>query len=224
MNVPVLITAESGMGKSSAARTLPAGKTVIVNCERKPMPFKDFKKFKNVNIKKYKDYSNLIKELSGEKGKAYDYVVIDSLTSLLEICNKYCNTVYSGYTIWSEYNDLVYNILQDMKDLDQQVFITGIPEYIEIAPGEMRSVIKTKGKEFKGAIPKEFAIVVHGHVIDDEEGNITEYQFDAKPSKYTSAKSPDGMFEERYIPNDMLLIAEAIQSYYGEDDESDSGA
>ena len=219
INVPVLITAESGMGKSSAARTLPPGKTVIVNCERKPMPFKSFSKFKNVNIKRYKDYATLIKQLMGEKGKEYDYVVIDSLTSLLEICNKYCNTIYSGYNIWSEYNDLVYNILQDMKDLPQQVFITGIPEYIEIAPGEMRAVIKTKGKEFKGAIPKEFAIVLHGHVNDDDEGNITEYLFDTKPSKYTSAKSPDGMFEDRYIPNDMLAIADAINEYYGDEDE-----
>ena len=212
--VPVLITADSGMGKSSSARTLPADKTVIVNCERKPMPFKSFKDFKNVNISKYKDYKNLVKQLMGEKGAEYDYVVIDSLTSLLEICNKYCNTVFSGFNIWSEYNDLVYDILQDIKDLPQQVFVTGIPEYIDIAPGEVKAVIKTKGKEFKGAIPKEFAIVLHGHVIDDEEGNITEYQFDTRPSKATSAKSPDGMFEERYIPNDMLYIAEKIDEYY----------
>ena len=218
INVPVLITAESGQGKSSSARTLPADKTVIINCEAKPMPFKEFSKFKNINIRKYKDYTNLIKELMGEGGKKYDYIVIDSLTSLLEICNKYCNTIYSGYSIWSEYNDLVYNILYDIKDLPQQVFVTGIPEYIEVAPGEMRAVIKTKGKEFKGSIPKEFAIVLHGHLTDDEEGNIVDYQFDTKPSKYTSAKSPDGMFEERYIPNDMQYIADKISDYYEDSD------
>jgi predicted AAA+ superfamily ATPase len=68
VNVPVLIVAESGSGKSSAARTLPADKTVILNCEAKPMPFKEFTKFKNVNIRKHKDYMKLINELKGEKG------------------------------------------------------------------------------------------------------------------------------------------------------------
>jgi len=216
VTVPVLITAESGLGKSSAARTLPPDKTVIINCERKPMPFKEFKKFKNINVKTYKEYNKVITALKSKEGEKYDYVVIDSLTSLLEICNKYCNTVFSGYTVWSEYNDLVYNILLDIKELKQQVFVTGIPEYIETTPGELRAVIKTKGKEFKGAIPKEFAIVLHGHILDDEEGNITDYQFDTKPSRYTSAKTPDGMFKDRYIPNDMFLVAKAIEAYYND--------
>lgn len=214
MNVPTLIVAPSGSGKSSSARTLPADKTVIVNCERKHMPFKGFREFKNVNVSKYKNYKALIKQLSGEKGKEFDYVVIDSLTSLLEICNKYCETVFSGYNVWSEYNSMVYEILQDMKDLPQQVFITAIPEYIEVGPGENKAVAKTKGKEWKGSISKEFAIVLHGHLMDDEEGNITAYQFDTRPSKGTDAKTPDGMFADRYIPNDMKLVADAINEYY----------
>jgi len=212
INVPTLIVGMSGSGKSSTFRNLPSDKTVIVNCERKPMPFKGFGKFKNVNIGKYKDYTQLISEL--KKNDTYEYVVIDSLTSLLEICNKYCETVYNGFNIWSEYNSMVYNVLQDMKDLPQQVFITGIPEFIEIAPGEMKAVLKTKGKEWKGAIEKEFAIVLHTHLMDDEEGNITHYQLDTKPSKLTSAKSPNDMFENRYIDNDAAIVVEAINAYY----------
>jgi len=218
INVPVLVVGNSGSGKSSTFRNLPADKTVIVNCERKPMPFKGFSKFKNVNIRKHKDYATLIKELTGEKGNQYDYIVIDSLTSLLEISNKYCNTVYSGYNIWSEYNDIVYDLLQSVKDLKQQVFVTGIPEYLEIAPGEYKAFVKTKGKEYKYAIEKEFAIVVHTDLVDDEEGNITEYRLDTKPSKHTSAKSPAGMFDDRFIPNDAMLISDAIQAYYNDDE------
>jgi hypothetical protein len=213
INVPVLIVGMSGSGKSSTFRELPADKTVIVNTERKPMPFKGFSKFKNINISKYKDYTKLMKELK-EAGDKYDYVVIDSLTSLLEMCNKYCETVYSGFNIWSEYNSMVYNVLQDIKDLPQQVFVVGIPEFIEIAPGEIKAVVKTKGKEFKASIEKEFAIVLHTHLNDDEEGNITEYLLDTKPSKSTSAKSPNGMYEQRYIPNDATVIDKAINEYY----------
>jgi len=212
INVPVLIVSESGSGKSSSARTLPADKTVIVNTEAKPMPFREFAKFKNINIRKYKDFQKVMKEL--QSSDKYEYVVIDSLTSLLEMCNKYCNTVYSGYNIWSEYNDIVYNTLQDIKDLPQQVFVTAIPEYIETAPGEKTAVAKTKGSEWKGAMSKEFAIVLHGHLSEDEEGNITDYQFRTKPSKYDQTKTPDGMFEDKFVPNDMKLISDAIRNYY----------
>jgi len=110
---------------------------------------------------------------------------------------------------------MVYNVLQDMKDLPQQVFMTGIPEFIEVAPGEVKAVLKTKGKEWKGSIEKEFAIVLHTHLEDDEEGNITGYKLDTRPSKTTSAKSPNEMFEERYIENDAKGITDAIQEYYG---------
>jgi hypothetical protein len=144
----------------------------------------------------------------------YKYVVIDSLTSLLEIANKYCESVYSGFSIWSEYNSLVYDALQDIKELPQQVFIVGIPEYIETKYGEPKAFIKTKGKEWKAAIEKEFAIVLHTNMVEDEEGNIIEFRLDTRPSKHTSSKSPDGMFEERYVPNDATQIVEAIKAYY----------
>ena len=210
----VLLVGQSGSGKSSSARTLPADKTVIVNVEAKPMPFKEFKDFKNINIRRHKDYMKLIKELK-EAGDKYEYVVIDSLTSLLEMAHKYCTSIYSGYSIYSEYNDLIYNILQDIKDLPQQVFVTAIPDYIEVETGLLRAVPKVKGKEWaNGAIAKEFAIVLNTHLIADEEGNIVEYQFDTKPSKTTVGKSPNGMFEERYMPNDLKAVSDAIKTYY----------
>jgi hypothetical protein len=106
----------------------------------------------------------------------------------------------------------------DIKDLPQQVFITAIPEYIDIGDGVQKAYAKTKGKEFKASIEKEFAIVLHTNLTDDEEGNITEYQFDTKPSKYTSAKTPDGMVETRYMPNDLALVDKYIKEYYGGDE------
>ncbi len=212
MNVPVLLVGESGSGKSSTFRNLDPEKTVILNTERKPMPFREFSKFKNININKYKDYGQIIKEL--KSNTEYENVIVDSLTSLLEISNKYCETVFSGYNIWSEYNSMVYNILQDMKDLPQQVFITAIPEYMDDGQGNIKAFAKTKGKEFKYSIEKEFAIVLHTHLEDDDEGNISAYQLDTNPSRHTSAKSPNGMFEDRFIPNDASLIIDAVHEYY----------
>jgi len=212
VTIPTLIVGDSGSGKSSSFRNLPPEETVVLNTERKVLPFRGFNKFKNININRYKDYDKVIKEL--KKDTKYKYVVIDSLTSLLEICNKYCETVFSGYTIWSEYNSMVYNILQDMKELPQQVFITAIPEFFDDGQGNVKAFAKTKGKEFKYSIEKEFAIVLHTYMQEDDEGNISAYLLDTKPSKHTSAKSPDGMFEDRYIPNDVTLVDKAVHEYY----------
>lgn len=212
VKVPTLIVGDSGSGKSSSFRNLDPKKTVILNCERKVLPFRSFNKFKNIDINRYKDFQKVMKEL--KDNKEYEYVVIDSLTSLLEISNKYCETVFSGYSIWSEYNSIVYDILQTMKELPQQVFITAIPEQADNGQGDFKAFAKTKGKEFKFSIEKEFAIVLHTNMQEDDEGNIIAYRFDTKPSKHTSAKTPDGMFTDRFIENDATKISEAIDEYY----------
>ncbi len=216
INVPMLVIGPSGSGKSSSLRNLPPKKTVILNTERRPLPFRKFTQFKNININKYKDLKAKLKLLAGKEGEAYDYVVIDSMTSLLEIINKYSETVFSGYSIWSEYNSMVYDILQEIKELPQQVIATGIPEYLELEPGENKAFLKTKGKEWKYSLEKEFSIVLHTHMTDDDEGNITAYQFDTKPSKHTSAKTPDDMIKDRFIDNDIMLVDDAKNEYYAE--------
>jgi len=211
MNVPILIVAPTGSGKSTSLKNLPPDRTVILNTERRPLPFRGFTKFKNINIGRYKEFKQVMGEL--KKSKDYDYVVIDSMTSLMEIVDKYARTVFSGYTIYSEYNAMIYDILQDIKELEQQVITTGVPEYFE-GNDIPKAYLKTTGKIWKYTLEKEFSIVLHMRLLDDDEGNITDYQFDTKPSNHTSAKTPAGMIEERYIPNDVMLVIEAVNEYY----------
>lgn len=212
--VPVLIVGQSGSGKSSTFRNLDPAKTVVVNTERKPLPFKEFAKFKNVNISKYKDFVRLIDEL--QKNETYDVVIIDSFTSLTEIINKYCDTAFSGFDQWKAYNEAIQNALWSIKDLPQQVFITGIPEYLDAGAGEQKGYIRVKGKEHKyGGTEKEFSIVLWTKMIENEAGEIEDFQLSYKPSKYNTAKAPDGMFDG-ILPNDALLVMNAIDKYYGE--------
>ena len=213
MNTNVLIVGDSGSGKSSTFRNLDPKTTVVLNVERKDLPFRSFSKFKNINIKTYKEFSTLLKEL--QKDAKYKTVVIDSMTSLIEIIDKYCKAVYTGYSVWAEYNDLIWNTLQDIKDLPQQVFVTAIPEFIEVKPNEYKAFARVKAKEHKGGgIEKEFTIVLHTDLVEDDEGNITDFRLDTRSNKHNSSKSPDGLFKERYIPNDAALIMEAINEYY----------
>jgi len=212
MKVPCLIIGESGSGKSSSFRNLPPEKTVILNTERKAMPFKGFSKFKNIDIGSVKAFNTVISEL--KKDEKYEYVVIDSLTSLTELINKYTEITFNGFEIWKQYNSHIYDALQNIKSLPQQVFITAIPEYLEKSLGEMKGYARVKGKELKyGAIEKEFAIVMWTNLIEDEDGLVVDYQLSYKPNKHDTSKAPSEMFTED-VPNDGMYIAEKIREYY----------
>ena len=213
MKVPVLVIGESGSGKSSSMRNLQADKTVILNTERKAMPFKGFSKFKNIDIASVKSFNQVVTEL--KKDDKYDYVVIDSLTSLTELINKYTEITFNGFEIWKQYNSHIYDALQAIKSLPQQVFITAIPEYLEKSLGEIKGYARVKGKELKyGAIEKEFAIVLWTHLVEDEDGVVVDYQLAYNPNKHNTAKAPNELFEGQ-IPNDCKLVYEKIQEYYG---------
>lgn len=177
------------------------------------MPFKSFAKFKNVNVSKYKEFVQLMEEL--KKNETYKVVVIDSLTSLTEIVQKYTDTVFSGFEQWKQYNEAIQGALWTIKDLPQQVFITGIPEYMDVAPGETKGFIRVKGKELKfGGSEKEFAIVLWTKMIQNDDGEVEQYTLQYKPNKNNTAKAPSGMFEG-VLENDAAKIMECIEAYYG---------
>ncbi len=214
MNVPVLLCGASGSGKSSTFRNLDPETTLVVNTERKPLPFKSFNKFKNVNISNYRDYAQLMIEL--KEDTKYKVVIIDSFTSLTEIVGRYTDSVFQGFEQWKQYNQIVQDALWAVKDLPQQVFMTGIPEYMETSPGEVKGYIRVKGKEHKyGGVEKEYAIVLWTDMLEDKEGMVTDYNLIYTPNRHNSAKAPAEMFEGP-LANDASVIIEKINEYYDE--------
>jgi len=212
MNVPVLIIGESGSGKSSTMRSLPPEKTVILNTERKAMPFKGFSKFKNIDISSVKSFNTVMSEL--KKDDKYEFVVIDSLTSFTELVNKYTEITFSGFESWKQYNSHIYDAMQVIKSLKQQVFVTAIPEYLEKSLGELKGYARVKGKELKhGGIEKEFAVVLWTNLVEDEDGVVIDYQLSYEPNKHNTAKAPHEMFEGD-VKNDALFVSESIHEYY----------
>jgi hypothetical protein len=144
----------------------------------------------------------------------YQYVVIDSLTSLTELANKYTEVTFNGFEIWKQYNALIYDALQSIKELPQQVFITAIPEYLEKSLGEVKGYARVKGKELKyGNIEKEFAIVLWTKLVEDMDGVVVDYQLSYTPNKHDSSKAPNEMFEGD-LPNDCQLVHNKIVEYY----------
>lgn len=57
-----------------------------------------------------------------------------------------------------------------------------------------------------------FSIVLYGKIITGKDGNL-EYVFQTHNDGANTCKSPLGMFEEDYIPNDLQIVIDAIKEY-----------
>lgn len=220
---PVAIIGDSGTGKSSAIETLPPERTCILNTENKPLPMRNFNQFKNMMLTDFKKISSTLDALMTPEMEAkYDYVVMDSFTSLCEIVYRYSNKINNGYEVWGQYNEMIVDILIKLKKLKQQVFIIALPEQKAEQFGETKSYARIKGKELKyGFFEKELAVVLYtSPIYDDDSGEMLDVELDYKPNKKNSAKAPRGLFEVK-PKNDALAIAKAIKSYYeGETNEA----
>ena len=73
---------------------------------------------------------------------------------------------------------------------------------------------KTMGKFVKEKVTYEglFTTVLLCDKEDGEEGQVNHF-FWTRKSRST-VKTPEGMFAEQKIPNDLFLVAKAISSYY----------
>ena len=219
------IIGDSGTGKSSMFGTLPAVRTVILNTETKELPIENFSEFNNIMIDAFKKLDKTLDALKKpEMVEKYDYVVLDSFTSMAEMIDKYANHVFSGYEVWNQYNMMISDVVKKIKVLPQQVFIVAIPEQKAEQFGEVKAYARVKGNELKfGFLEKELAIVMFtnpAYAEEDipekeiEEGEMISVHMDYKPNKRNSAKAPRGLFTKKPI-NDALAIAKAIDTFYG---------
>jgi len=220
-SVPVLVVGESGTGKSTSIAHLPPSETVILNTEIKALPMSNHDDFTVIDINSYKKLDQALRQIQSEKGDKFKYLVLDSFTSMTEIIDKYTSAVYNGYDIWKNYNLLIYDIINRLKQMKQQVFVLGIPEQKAENFNETKKYIRVKGNELKyGNIEKEFTIVLYTNpIFDDDTGEMEDVEFIYKPNKKNSAKSPVGLFSSR-PKNDLLEVSKAINAFYAKERKS----
>jgi hypothetical protein len=98
---------------------------------------------------------------------------------------------------------------------DLKVFYFTHPETIEDGGEIIGYKIKTAGKLIDNQIVLEglLTVCLYTHVEEGKDGSIT-YNFVTNRFRKYPAKSPDGMFEELKIPNDLQLVANNVTEYY----------
>ena len=217
----ILVIGESGSGKSTATRTLKSDETFLIRVTDKDLPFQGWKKdyitYDKItgtgNMITSYNPATLIKALAlAKKGQHIKTVVIDDLQYLMsfEFMER---AKESGWQKFTDIAQNTYNVISAAKALrvDQTVIFLchSTDEYFD---GGRKTKIKTIGKMLDEKITIEgmFTIVLLSQIEKTETG--LKYWFYTNNDGTTTAKSPEGMFDEK-IPNDLNAVLERIKTY-----------
>lgn len=213
MGLPVLILGESGSGKTYAIREFDPKSVGVFAVEKSILPFR--KKFQ---VAKHATYETIMKVFKSDKCNLKTFIIDDSQYLLVnEMFDKAKDAGYGKFTdIALHFRNLIHYINHNMPD-DVIVYFL---HHTETDSNTGRIKAKTVGKMLDNQLTVEgcFSIVL----LTQVEG--TEHFFITQSDGYTTAKSPEGMFDIR-IPNDLKAVDDAIREYYGltgEDDNEES--
>lgn len=217
----IAIVGSTGTGKSTSIKHLDPKETYIINVAKKELPFKGADKLYNTENKNYKEVDDaneitrLLKTIS-EKAPHIKHIIIEDSNYIMgfNLMTKATEVGFTKYTLMAR--DMV-DLLRTTRSLrdDLKIFYFSHPEAIEDSGEIVGYKIKTAGKMIDNQIGLEglFTICLYTHVEETKDGTCNYYFVTNRFKKYP-AKSPDGMFEEIKIPNNLKLVSETINEYY----------
>lgn len=211
MSIACLVLGNSGAGKSTSLRHLDPTKTLLIQCIKKPLPFKPKgwavrgPGHKDGNIFQTDD-PILIEKLM--RGTSKPIIVIDDYSQTM--VHEMMDTIdVKGYEKFTQLAKNAWHVFQAAGDLahDKRVYILSHTATSE-ATGEV--AMKTVGKLIDEKIlpPAYFTVVLRAQRINDQ------YIFSTQTNGSDPCKSPVGMFEDQHIPNDLAAVDLAICDYY----------
>jgi hypothetical protein len=82
--------------------------------------------------------------------------------------------------------------------------------------GAQYKKVMTAGKQLDRIVLESMSSVVLFTEVKVDGKGKNEYMFQTQTDGVSTAKSPEGMFEDFLIPNDLLEIKNAMNKYYNE--------
>lgn len=221
MSNTVLVIGQSGSGKSTSLRNLDPKSTFIINVLDKALPFRGYKKNYKLVTKENKegnyfasnDWQHIIRciQMVNKERTDITTLVIDDWQYILayEFMRRVSEKGYDKFSElamhgWATIDACINtrptltNFILAHSDHD----VTG------------KAKCKTIGKMLDEKITIEglFTTVLHSRVVD--EAFVFQTQYDGEHL----AKSPLGMFDEHFIPNDLVAVKEAVETYFNDEE------
>lgn len=212
------VMGESGAGKTTAMRNLDPKKTFYIDCDKKGLNWKGWKKQYSADAKNYwsSDSFAIVNGLldkinSEEQFKKIKYVVIDTLNGLMVAEEMKILAMQTGdkRSAWSDLAQNGWSIINKalaMRD-DLTVIILCHSETISDDNGIIRTRIKTNGRKLEKLVLESKMTTVVWSVRQDGK-----YKFILSADGST-CKVPLGAFQEDEIENDIMLVIKALEEY-----------
>jgi hypothetical protein len=215
------IVGQTGTGKSTAIKHLDPKETYIINVAKKELPFKGSEKLYNTENKNYKEVDDaneitrLLRTISDKAPHIKNIVIEDSNYIMgFNIVSKATEVGYTKFSLMAK--DMV-DLFRESRKLreDITVFYLTHPETIEDGGDIVGYKIKTAGKLIDNQVLLEGLMTVCLYTyVDENKDGTASYHFITNRFKKMPAKSPDGMFAEVKIPNNLQLVVDRVKEYY----------
>lgn len=203
----IFIVSQSGKGKTYSFRNMNPETTGYINVEDKPLPFKNKFKF-HTRCKNTTEVKTALKAYADNP--EITCIIFDSFSAYVEMLLMECRIGKKGFDVWNAYNEEIGKLLNFVKSIQKETFITGHYETLGIE-GNQEKRIKVKGKEWEGLIEKEFTIVLYADNKFNDKG-VPDYFF-STVGEGTSAKCPPDILGANKVENDCNIIFDKIQEF-----------
>lgn len=223
----IAIVGKSGTGKSSSYGQFPTlnikgldpKETAIINVAGKDLPFKGWKKLYSGKISEGGNYietsdaasiSQAIKYISDKRPEIKNIVLDDG--QFIMAFEFMAKAKQSGYGKFADIGVNMGKVVDAAKNTrsDLKVYFLWHPENDR----EVGYKMKTVGAMLDNYITLEglFTVILYTRVSKGMD-NKPKYEFVTNHDGEYPAKSPIGLFDDLYIPNDLGLVSDMIDKY-----------
>lgn len=210
MSTATLILGNSGSGKSTSLRNLDPAKTLLIQCIRKPLPFKSAgwkvraKPGDGGNIFQTDSPVDIEKAM---RRSEHEIVVIDDYQAVM-VNELMTRSSEKGYDKFTDIGKGAWNVFNAAGSLAEhrRVYILAHTQTDDFGAVRM----KTVGKMVDQTLVPEgyFTIVLRTEIVNGQ------YLFSTQTNGQDCCKSPLGMFADRHIENDLAKVDQAICEFY----------
>lgn len=223
----VIILGKSGTGKSTSIKTLNPKETVVLNPLGKRLPFKGSgalynKENKNLfKLNNWNDFITYMESISINCPNIKNIIIDDACYIMrTEFFDRSKEKGYEKYNELADHFRKIIAIAGNLRE-DLNIFMMMHAEVIEESGSIIGYKVATVGRLLdKMYDPLEnVTITLFSEPIYDDKGNPT-FGFHTRRKQIGNielpCKTPEGMFEEDFIPNDLNLLVQTMNKYYNE--------